>query len=287
MSGKIPPLPLLRAGKVYTCGEEGNGKRVWEREDVETARLCFNWSQQVQLGVEVTYRINKKKKGSHSRCRLVPFPLKRLETDCFMLKRILNYLSAPSWLASKSNAPKRWRNEARITSLSHSSRRLSSPCLAPCRPASLIPNLLRAHTCVWLGGWARRRRVHPTNSAASAAQDWETSAGICGAIFPGMLHPLNPSTERKIPQKSQMGKKKRKKPPSTLFAWAGNEPRMPVFAYGGESRVHLRLQSHQRRFPPFLKEGTAVTAKPGRHPKGTEIPSCLKPSLLKRTRLII
>lgn len=210
MSGKIPPLPLLRAGKVYTCGEEGNGKRVWEREDVETARLCFNWSQQVQLGVEVTYRINKKKKGSHSRCRLVPFPLKRLETDCFMLKRILNYLSAPSWLASKSNAPKRWRNEARITSLSHSSRRLSSPCLAPCRPASLIPNLLRAHTCVWLGGWARRRRVHPTNSAASAAQDWETSAGICGAIFPGMLHPLNPSTERKIPQKSQMGKKKEK-----------------------------------------------------------------------------
>lgn len=128
-----------------------------------------------------------------------------------MLKRILNYLSAPSWLASKSNAPKRWRNEARITSLSHSSRRLSSPCLAPCRPASLIPNLLRAHTCVWLGGWARRRRVHPTNSAAFAGQDWETFAGICGAIFPGMLHPLNPSTERKIPQKSQMGKKKKKK----------------------------------------------------------------------------
>lgn len=105
--------------------------------------------------------------------------------------------------------------------------------------------------------------------------------------FPRDAAPPEPFHREKNPPKIPNGKKKRKKPPSTLFAWAGNEPRMPVFAYGGESRVHLRLQSHQRRFPPFLKEGTAVTAKPGRHPKGTEIPSCLKPSLLKRTRLII
>lgn len=73
MSGKISPLPLLRAGKVYICGEEGNRKRVWKREDVETARLCFNWSHQVQLGVEVTYRINKKKKGLSQQVQISPF----------------------------------------------------------------------------------------------------------------------------------------------------------------------------------------------------------------------
>lgn len=63
-----------------------------------------------------------------------------------MLKRTLNYLSAPSWLASKSNAPKRWRNEARITALSPSSRRLPGTRLAPCRLAALRPGALLRYT---------------------------------------------------------------------------------------------------------------------------------------------
>lgn len=60
-----------------------------------------------------------------------------------------------------------------------------------------------------------------------------------------------------------------------------------MFACGGLVRGRVFLQSNQRRFPAFLTEGTGITAKPGRDPKGTEIPSCLKLSLLTHTRLII
>lgn len=61
VSSKIPSLPLLCQGKVYTCREEGSRARGCEREDVDSARLNCNWSHQVQLGGEVIYRINKKR----------------------------------------------------------------------------------------------------------------------------------------------------------------------------------------------------------------------------------
>lgn len=59
----MPPLPLHEGKVLYLRrrGEEGSRERGWEREGMETARLNCNWSHQVQLGVEVIYRINKKR----------------------------------------------------------------------------------------------------------------------------------------------------------------------------------------------------------------------------------
>lgn len=61
VSVKITPLPLLCQGKVYCCREEERREKGWEREGMDSARLNCNWSHQVQLGVEVIYRINKKR----------------------------------------------------------------------------------------------------------------------------------------------------------------------------------------------------------------------------------
>lgn len=60
-----------------------------------------------------------------------------------------------------------------------------------------------------------------------------------------------------------------------------------MFVYGSLIRVHIFPQSNRVRFAPLLTEGAVISAKPGRDPKGTKIPLCLKLSLLTHTRLII
>lgn len=115
--------------------------------------------------------------------------------------------------------------------------------------------------------------------------------GIRGQIFAGMLNLNIFSTGKRKNRQSHTKIPNTTLPPTPFpgipFEWAGNEPRTPVFAYGSLIRVHIFLQSNQRRFSPFLMEGTMITAKPRRDPKGTEIPLCLKLSLLTHTRLII
>lgn len=54
------PRSLFSAKEKFIAAEKRREKGC-EREGMDSARLNCNWSHQVQLGVEVIYRINKKR----------------------------------------------------------------------------------------------------------------------------------------------------------------------------------------------------------------------------------
>lgn len=76
--------------------------------------------------------------------------------------------------------------------------------------------------------------------------------GSVERFFPGMpdtRHPFHCARVCVWGAKSHQNLKTKNKPhQTTLFEWAGNEPRTPVFAYGSLIRVPIFPQSNQEAF---------------------------------------